>query len=67
MFVLVLDIDGSWKLVVEVFSEVKSGGSVSGKMEVKLDGTSVTQSTPVTLSTSNNRTRFEIKLPLVSI
>ena len=62
-----LDKDGSWNLVVEVFSEVQSVSPVAGKMEVKLDGTPVTHSMPVTLTANNSKTRFEIKIDPVSL
>ena len=62
-----LDKDGSWNLVVEVFSEVQSVSPVAGKMEVKLDGTPVTHSMPVILTANNSKTRFEIKIDPVSL
>ena len=66
VFVLT-DKDASWNLVVEVFSEVKTGPPVSGTMEIKLAGTPVTQRMNVTLSANNSKTRFDIKIPSVSM
>lgn len=55
--------DGSWQLKVDVFSEVPAGSTAQGRLEVKLSNTSVSMSTPVTLTSANSKTTFNISIP----
>lgn len=55
--------DGSWLLKVDVFTEVPTGTTAKGQIEVKLADTSVTKSIQVTLSSDNNKATLNISIP----
>lgn len=62
---LFLDKDGSWLLKVDIFTEVPAGVTAKGQIEVKLANTTVTQATPVTLTSVNNKATLNISIPKV--
>ncbi|XP_045208111.2 beta-mannosidase-like isoform X1 [Mercenaria mercenaria] len=55
--------DGSWLLKVDVFTDVPLGTTAQGHLEVKVGGTSVTQSIPVSLTPDNNTATMNINIP----
>ena len=44
--------NGSWILSVEIFTEVPAGTTVTGKIEIRLDSTTISTTVPVTLTQS---------------
>lgn len=44
--------NGSWILSIEIFTEVPAGTTVTGKIEIRLDSTTISTTVPVTLTQS---------------
>ena len=44
--------NGSWILSVEIFTEVPVGATVTGKIEIRLDSTTISTTVPITLTQS---------------